>query len=528
MKNRIYKIAIVLFSLFTYWGCSSDFLELEPTGKLASEEYLTTEKEAFDALIGLYDRMQVNNNNQEDWCSVFLTRVLLSDDSNAGGGSATDQQKFQEIDDYNQRADNAVVKNVWKGYYKAINMANNIIDNVPTELASAETIIAEAKFVRAYNYFELVTLFGSIPLRLENPKTEADNHVAKSSVEAIYAQIELDLTAAVASLPLKSTYSDAYKFRASKGAAQALLGKAQLFQKKYAEAATNFAAVISSEEYDLEDNYGEIYDGVAKAGKEVVFEILYSSESGNNWDTWDGTGESNYMTILMGIRGDWSFNNLDIALGKEYINGWGMNVPTKEIGELFDASAANGDVRSAASVMSGADFSAAGGYINSPEAAAIYTDDNDDYKSPGTFNWDDYEGYLRLKYTCDTLETGKPAFETNWQFPVKVIRYADVLLMAAEAYLESSQAGKALIEINKVRTRANLPNLSSVSLQNIKDERRLELAFEGHRFFDCVRWGDTSELGPKFTAGKNEVLPIPQIEIDLNNKLSQADQNPGY
>ncbi len=516
MNKRIYKIALLLFAVVGYTACSSDFLEHEPIGKLASENYLQTESEAQAALYGLYDRMQVNNNNTGEWCSAFLVRVLLSDDSNAGGGGTTDQQKHQEIDDYAHGSDNAAVKVLFESYYKTINMANIIINRVPTTLTTAAAVAAEAKFVRAYNYFQLVTLYGSVPLFTENAASEADYNKPKSSVADIYTQIESDLVDAIAGLPNKSELSAAMKFRASKGAAQSLLGKVQLFQEKYSAAASNFSAVISSGQYDLEPNYGEIWDGSKRCGVESIFEILYSNQKSNDWGgPWDGTAEANLLTVLMGLRGDNSFNNVDVIPGG-YLNGWGFNVPTSELGLLFAASV--GDLRASSSIMSETDFTTLGGEAN----------------RSGTFNWDDYEGYLRLKYSCKASETSPDGVrEMNYQTPVIAMRFADVLLMAAEAYHKASDKtdADALVELNKVRLRAGLTAETATGaalMTAIQHERRLELAFEGHRFFDCVRWGIASELGSKFTAGKNELLPIPSSEISSNTSLTVADQNPGY
>ncbi|WP_462318859.1 RagB/SusD family nutrient uptake outer membrane protein, partial [Marinilabilia sp.] len=234
---------------------------------------------------------------------------------------------------------------------------------------------------------------------------------------------------------------------------------------------------------------------------------------GYDWGNfgWGGGAESNIHVQLMGPRGN-LFADLD-AIG--IIPGWGFNLPTEKIGLAFENMEDDGP-RYQATIMSQEEFIAAGGSMVTTEAH-------------------DYEKYLRLKYATYASQTNADAiaelnYTTNW----RLLRYADVLLMAAEAYNEDGMVSEALTELNKVRVRAELPELSGLSQtelrQAIKDERQVELAFEGVRYWDLVRWGDAeselSSLG--FVSGKHELLPIPQSEIAANNAIENTDQNPGF
>lgn len=198
--------------------------------------------------------------------------------------------------------------------------------------------------------------------------------------------------------------------------------------------------------------------------------------------------------------------------------GWGANVPTGKIGDLLYAD--DGVARRQASVISEDDFIAGGGEVD---------------RSVADFYWANYENYIRLKFSTYASETGAPVPEVNYSTPFKIIRYADVLLMAAEAYNKDNQDDKAVPLIKQVRERAGATdhssweNLTGTDLFNvIVKERQLELAFEGHRFWDLVRWGLADQEIPGFVKGKHELFPIPLTEINLNSAIDLSDQNPGY
>ena len=355
-----------------------------------------------------------------------------------------------------------------------------------------------------------------MPLFTENPENTEDFHKPRTPKAEVYTQIEKDLKDAIALLPLKSELSASQKFRFAKGAAQGLLGKVYLYQGKASEAATVLATVISSGEYSLETDFSDVWAATNEFGVESLFEISYISTEAYNWGNfpWGGGNESNIEAQLEGPRDvvfDLSGTSLDVR------NGWGFNNPSKKIGDLF-VDEGKGP-RYDATLISAEDLIATGGAINDPPAGGSHHD---------------YEGYMRMKYVTKSSETNTEAVaELNYTINWRILRYADVLLLAAEAYHLSDEDGKAKIELNKVRDRAGLDDVTATGtalFDAIKKERQMEMAFEGQRYWDLVRWGDAnaemSDIG--FVVGKHEVFPIPQNEIIANNALTVADQNAGY
>lgn len=508
MKKYIVKTLLGLLIAVSSTSCSDDFVEVDPIGKINSDDYLTTIEEAETVLYGVYDLMHWNYNRP--WHSAFFLKVLPGDAANAAGGNSGDQSQLQQIDDFEHVSDNASITGVWEGYYKTIGLSNVLIEALEkSDINSKDAIIAEAKFLRAYSYFELVTLFGDVPLRINTPESPSEFPLAKSTKAEVYVQIESDLKAAIDHLPLKGEQDQS--FRASKGAAQAVLAKVYVFQEKYSEASLIFDNLIPSGQFDLEDDFSTIWDQSTEHGKESVLELSYVSTEKYDWGNfpWGDRPESNIHVQLMGPRGDGIFDVAAIGIS----NGWGFNLPTQKIGQAFEAS--TGDVRMGATLISEADLTAAGGSVT-PPAGGIH----------------DYEGYVRLKYVTNSADTDGPINDLNYGINWRLIRYSEVLLLAAEAYHKNNQDGKALIELNKVRNRAGLDNETATGnalFMAIVKEKQLELAFEGQRFWDLVRWGmaDT-ELSSYGYTSKNAIFPIPLAEINLNEALTPSDQNTGY
>ncbi len=509
----IYKYSFLLLAIIFLNSCSDDYLTKDSVGRFDRANFLETEEEVEQALVGLYDYLSVAYNNYNDWSSLFAVKVLLGEDSNAGGAGPTDAPKLQEISSYTFGMDNPAITDVWLSLYRIVNSSNALINNI-ADVPNKKVAIAEAKFFRAYAYFEIATMYGDAPYYTVNATTKDEESNPRTPVSEIYSKIEADLKDAIEGLPLKSDLKANQKYRVAKGAAQSLLGKTYLYQEKYPDAHKVLQEVIDSGEYGLEADYTTIWKKEARAGSESIFEALYSSKNGHDWDgPWDGTAESNFMVILMGPRGG-AFNKLD-NLGLN--DGWGVNVPSGKIGDLLYADA--GKNRTEGSVISEDDFLDAGCEID----------------KDGEFHWAHYEKYIRLKYATYASETDGPVMELNYSTPFKIIRYADVLLMAAEAYNKDSKDADAVELIKLVRERAGDNDHSAWEsstgndlFETIVKERQLELAFEGSRFFDLVRWGKAKDEIPGFQANKHEVLPIPMVEINLNKEISMSDQNKGY
>lgn len=501
MKTIIKSLVLVsIIALST--ACQKDFLEVDPIGKLTVEKFYNTDEDANRAVIAAYDILQWMN--ARDWNSAYLVKTFPSDESNVGGGDAGDQPPYQELGIFNYGPSNATITAVWQSNYFGVYRANQVINNVKPETDFRKRIIAEAKFLRAYYYFEIASMFGNGPLNLTD-LTPSEYSQPFVSASAIYAQVAKDLTEAIPDLPLKSQYALEDKFRASKGAAQALLGKCYLYDKKYSESAAAFEDVILSNEFDLQQDFSTLFLQASEFGVESVFEVSWVTEMGYDWGTfqWGGNRamENNITWQLTGPRGDY-FQPGNTGL----IGGWGFNYPKQS---LYDAFVAAGDTkRKVASVMSLEDLRAQGG----------------DWTNESSWGWD---GCIRVKYGTRLDETAGPVNELNYGTNLRLIRFADVLLMAAEANHLSGNDGKATTYLNRVRLRAELPDFSGDILTAIKKERELELCFEGVRFLDLIRWGDApAVLGSAgFVAGKHEVFPIPQAEMRNNAK---AVQNNGY
>ncbi|WP_066223497.1 RagB/SusD family nutrient uptake outer membrane protein [Formosa haliotis] len=512
--KKIYITTIL--SLILCASCSDDFVEIDEVGALDTATIFGSDDYAEQAIIGLYDVMQYNY--AKDWDSAFFVKLLPGDDSNAGGGSSTDQAQLQDIDDYsNVSVDNVSIVSNWTLFYRTIAIANTIIANVEVgDLSKKEMYLAEAKFIRAWSYFELTTMWGEVPLRLTNPTELNPSAFAapKATIAELYAQIESDLTDAIAGLPNKGSTDQ--NFRVSKGAAQGLMGKVLVFQEKYSESIPFFEAVISNSAYGLEEDPMHVWSVNSEFGKESLLEIGFITTNGYDWGNfpWGGRTESNIHQQLMGPRGDGIFNVAPVGL----INGWGFNLPSKKLIDAFEAA---GDTqRKAATLMTESELIAGGGSVDQSIA-------------DGGKVWD-YDGAIRIKYVTRAEDTSADGvrdlnYGTNW----RLFRYAEVLLLAAEAYNKVGQDDQALIELNKIRFRAGLDDLSGLSgtalFDAIVDEKYLELAFEGQRFWDLVRWGKAaSELSNTGYSSKNNLFPIPLAELELNEALTTADQNPGY
>ncbi|MBC3540787.1 RagB/SusD family nutrient uptake outer membrane protein [Rufibacter sediminis] len=507
MKKSYIKCALLSLAITTFSTGCEDFLDREVPGKLSEEGFYLTDSDALQATTSIYDIMQAHYNTA--WTSIYMVKLMPSDESNAAGSGPGDQPAYQNLDDFNFDSENAAVKAAWDLTYRAIFRANKVINKVQPENALRKRLIAEAKFLRAFNYLELVSLWGDVPLVLDEIPAEQFTSTSRSPKAAVYAQMEKDLTEAIVDLPLKSAYSGGDRFRVSKGTAQALLGKIHLYQEKWADAATQFETVISSNEYGLESSVGRVFSKAGEFGKESLFEISYSSIEGYNWGNfpWGSQPESNIHLQLMGPRSDYYVK----APTDSLIGGWGFNSPKAK---LFDAFVAAGDTkRRATTIMSQPELEAKGGKWTTDSGY-------------------EYEGFFQRKYgtylsqtSSEEGDTPELNYGTNW----RMMRYADVLLMAAEANYRTGSVGKAQQYLNMVRLRSELPAVlaGGTDLFNaIVRERQLELAFEGFRYQDLVRWGlAAQELGPLgYKQGTHNLLPIPGTDV----RVAGLSQNPGY
>jgi starch-binding outer membrane protein, SusD/RagB family len=489
MKNKNIIILLLLLMPSVFISCGDDFTTDNPEYSIDSENYFNSEDDYNKALIAAYDLLQ----------STYLNAMLgeiASDNTASGGESATDVIGFQQIDDMTHTPVNANLKNLFDWMFAGVNRCNYIIEfKDKTDFPNKNQVLGETYFLRAYYNFELVKWFGPIPLKNARFTTSDITSIPRSSVTEVYASIESDLLFAIDNLnPVP-----AQQGRATKGAAQALLGKAYLYQDKFTEAANVLDALISTNTYSLVADYNSIFENAGENGPESVFEVQYADLEGAGFGCLQ-CSEGNVAVGFSGIRN---------YTGPVFDPGFSFNVPRQEAVNAFEV----GDNRKDVAILDIVAWAAANN--------ATY---GTGFKHTGYFN----RKYLPRK--GDTNVGDQNLTNPN---NYRAIRYADVLLMAAEAFNRSGlDDAKAKTYLNLVRRRAfgdNNHDITSVGpglTDQIWAERRTELMGEGHRFFDLVRTGRAAAEIEGFTANKNEIFPIPIEEIQFAN--GNWEQNPNY
>ena len=568
--KKINNKLLLLGLLFTigFYSCEDKFLDEEQNYIIDSESYFNSEDDYYLALIGVYDLLAstwVNN----------LVGGIASDDSFSGGESPVDVPGMQQIDDMIHTPVNNDLKVIWDGMFAGIKRANYFLEfqnNI--EFDDREIMVAEVRFLRAYYHFELVKWFGGIPIKeyqnalLGQGKRFApgdETIVPRYSFSDVYALIESDLIYAVNTL----NYTAPNIGRATKGAAQALLGKAYLFQDKFSEASNILVNLIDNGPYQLVQNqfeggelssigYAKIFENGGENGPESVFEVQYTDGEGAGFSCLQ-CSEGNVAVGFMGIRNPSYFldhpnfdefteplpqniiDQLDeilvniganpVGSGPLFDGGYSFNVPTQEAFDIY----AEEDLRRDVSIL---DIQALSETID----PIPFVDDSngtitgtplDSYSIDYSWvNGHKHTGYYNKKYLArrGDQNIGDPNLTNPNNY--RSIRYADVLLMAAEALNKQGIDPAAQSYLNLVRERAfgttdyNITATGTELGDAIFEERRLELMGEGHRFFDLVRTGKAPQVIDGFVADKHEVFPIPFQEIQFSN--GNWSQNPNY
>ncbi len=491
------KIVVVLSMVLITISCS-DFLDEDLQGIYTSGTFYKTDDHAMLALTAAYQPMSFTNIRNPLW--VFGD--VASDDA-IKGGFAGDQSEIEFIEQFTYTRDNGFLQHIWQRYYEGISRANDVIHRLGPDVTDEvrERVTAEAKFLRAYYYFHLVNIFGEIPLKTEPAYTASDLHVPVSTVSDIYDQIETDLLEAAETL-LEMGSSQAG--RATAGAAYGLLAKAYLFQEKYTESLNAIEEMEKAGNYALMDVYSHNFMAAHQNNAESVFEIQHLSG----------------QDPVLG-------NSLNQWFAPQHENGYFFNAPRTEFKEAFEQNA--DDIydprldysigREGGTWVNGEDFDPA---------------------------WSETTGFLVKKHVQPLSEIPigrKRDSDLNYVF----MRYAEVLLVKAEALNESGQSAEALVPLNTVRKRAResflhdetldgygtVPDglLSDITTTNqaelrniIRKERRVELGFEFHRFYDMMRYG-RAYAEPKlahtnFNYDQHRYFPIPQSEVDINNQIN--------
>ncbi len=500
--NRIYTAVVAASTLFLMESCGKDFITLQPEGQFLSQNYYSNRDQAYGALVGVYDVMRKNSGGFENMITMMNAG---SDDHYAGGGNSTDGAGIQGFSNFTLNA-NIMPGSFWNDHYQGIFRANTLLSRMEGVTMNANEkarFIAEAKALRATYYFNLVRMFKNVPLLVEPLTTTTIYDVEQATPEAVYAQIEKDLTEAINDLPnTVSLTSEAGRF--TKGAAKAMLGKVYLYEKKNAQAAAQFAEVngtpgaTSMFGYKLLINFADVFKFTNKFNTESILEVMHTDAANSDWGFWgSGADEGNTINVMVGPR---SYSRPAGSTAPDLPSGWSFNVFTQNFYDFI-----KGDPRFDATVFDLKALKAAG-----------QADYIEGYQNTGYF----LNKFLPRRAD---VRTGGGAQELNFKQNSYVIRLADTYLMEAEALGATGTRAQALLDA--VRARVGLASVP-VTLAAIKAERRRELAGEGHRFFDLVRWGDAAAVlaSRGFTANKNEVFPIPQRELQ-GTKLKQ---NTGY
>ena len=486
---------LLLTLCLSFSACREDFLEIGLFAELEETNFMQSESDARLATNAIYNVLR-----EWRYHGGFPIIDIMSDDAGKGS-NPTDGIQILAFDDFTFTPDAASVSGWFSQLYVGVKRANLVINRTPeisdmSELSKAQ-LIGEARFLRALTYFQLVRVYGDVPLILTvNPERK----VARTPVNEVYDLIIEDLQYAAENLLERSDYPQEELGRATRGAAKGLLAKVYLFRNDFANAEKFALEVINSAEYSLDPDFANALSSAGEFGPGSLFEVGATD---------DGFAQGGHQYgNTQGLRGTPD-------------RGWGFNRPTYNLIQAFDSD----DPRMEATIA----------FLGETLGGIVLEGDPttpDTVYFEGTNQIKELECYNQKAWTPGTTPLA------SWDHNVRMLRYADVLLMAAEALNENGKANEALSYLNQVRERARggnpsiLPDITETDQaalrQLIWEERRLELALEQHRFFDLVRTGQAEAvLGPLgFVAGKHELFPIPQSEIDLSE--GTLSQNPGW
>ena len=474
MKIKLRIISSLLAALVLY-GCSEDFIDVP--SNVETEEAITAQN-ATELVNAIYNIFLQFSMSSFSWNGVSS---MTSDDADKGSDPGDTGADKNLLDGLTFDATALSFNEVWEAHYDGIQRANQALSRLPDfelEANLKDRLIGEATFLRALMYFRLVKTFGGVPLISEVPEIDSDPEtlLRRASTEDTYAFIEEDLTEAIILLPEKSEFPLSELGRATKGAAKTLLAKVSMYQNKWDQVLSLTNEVINSGEYSLTPDYAEVWKLEGENNEESIFEI-------------QGRGELPAAGIL-----EYSVSQGARGLGGW---GWGFNTPTEDLANFYE----EGDTRRDATIIFRGEILFDGREV------------------PNTVSNPRYNQKAYSSRFTDQSESDKN---------IRILRYAEVLLMNAEAATQTG--GDALTPLNQVRNRAGLADLSSADQAAVWRERRAELAFEHDRYFDLVRQGRAGVVlrahGKPFVDGKHEVFPIPQQQINISNGI--LVQNNGY
>lgn len=510
-KNLIFcLVGILLLN-----SCSKSFLDVAPETAITGSTFYKTESHFNLALVAAYQPLR-------DLVYPGLYMDEMRSDNTFFRYYAPDRGPANWVEDIIQWTDQSqttAVNNRYYADYRGISRANIILGRLAAAEISEEVkkqVGAETQFLRAFYYFDLVTHYGGVPLYLNEVVDEQSSYVSNATIEDVYAQIISDLNSAIPNLPVAATFPQTG--RATKGAAKMLLAKAYMSkpQREYLLAESELGDVMNMN-YELLDNYGDVFDPNNKNHKESIFEVQYKEGP-------DGQQSNFIYFMLPKTENTWLITGLqanNVSLG-----GW--NVPNQELIDSYEPN----DVRLNESIKI-VEGTLAGGNADFDPIIVEEIKEADNYvPEPGKFYFPYISKFVHGPY-AEPNNTGE-----NWP----VFRFADALLLMAENLVQQGKNDQALPYINMVRDRAGLSDLDAVTLEDVLNERRHELAFENHRWTDLLRTGKAiavmSDYGVRmkqehsflpansFNITENRLIyPIPYRDLQLNKNLKQ---NPGY
>jgi tetratricopeptide (TPR) repeat protein len=477
--KRIYSSIAIIIALLV--SCKKDFIERSPESTVVVDVLYKSDKDFQDAVIGIYTPFQAQYQN------FWVFGDLRGDDSRH---EVLANLSRVAVDVFTLNNDDPLLRDTWRNYYQAISRANEVLARIETVdvavVKNKERHKAEAKFLRALAYFDLVRIFGDVPMITTPITVDQAYQSGREKVDKIYDEVIIrDLLDAETKLP--ASYSGVDVGRPTSGAAKALLGKVYLTRKDFAKAEAKLQEVTTMG-YALLDNYKDLFDySKNEHHKEYIFDIEYEEGIG------EGSGITNAflpqftpIADIYGVKGTLGDNN----------------APPPSLYNLFEP----GDVRRDITVVQGGAYDKNGNFVKLPAQT---------------------QQSFTLKYMTPVPSGGDS--KANW----KVIRYADVLLMYAEALNENGKTAEALNNLNKVRTRAKVKGYSNLSKDDTREkiylERRLELSSEGQRWFDLVRTGRAFSVMQSYGMKPfMTVFPIPLAQLQIINDRNVFPQNPGY
>ena len=532
MKSKFLWIICLVAALT---GCREYLTEIEP-GTTLLGDFFTSTATAEQNVTACYVPLMWEYNNT--YLSEWFIGDIVSDDALKGGGSTSDMADVYDMENWRTTSQNTLLLDFYRAQYQGIarcNLAIKYISDMEIGIdidfteAMKNRLLGEAHFLRAYYYFRLVRVYAGVPITLDVINDSDNWGIARSTVEQVFALILDDLTKANAMLQVRSEMTVEDLGRATKGTAQAMLLKVNLYMASsywnkqlsqdasvyYAAAKQWGDSIIQSCEYSLCPNYEDNFTLAGENGEESVFEIQYMEVPWGDYGEGFGFTAGSFTQILMRSRSS--------LIG----GGWGFDHPTQNLYDEFEPTDLRRDVA-----------------ILNPEDSLMETPSVEIYLG---------SRYVNNKYGMYRDPADQGGGYGKWSLHAsrgplnnRQIRYADVLLMYAEAALGVGDETTARAYINKVRERVGLAGITMADNAALRHERRVELAMEGHRWFDLVRWEGVDGKGLKahmdaykatesveaqshiqeFVAGKHEIFPIPQEEIQLNP--TEMSQNNGY